>query len=671
MNTVLGKKINRYAFLLWAIIYTVIQAVFLYLIFNLNIMYSLVGSVVLLVFLVGTIIIFLYKKKYRMVREVELYFESSSIQRSIVENIDIPYIIIDKSGDILWKNKAFNEKIASDKQKLKNISEFFNSNININEIIEKNIDIKPFEINDNYYTAKIINIKIKLSNDENLYGIYIFDNTEIVKMRKQILDEKLIQGIIYVDNYEDAMHDIDDIRKSLMTSLLDRRIRKYFNEINSVIQKYDKDKYYILLQNKNLNRLQSDKFGLLEDIKKLNVGNDIALTLSMGFSESNTSYQDGYEQAVSAVDMALARGGDQVVVKRGEKTYYYGGRAKSVEKNTRVKSRVKAHALKSVFENRDKIMIMGHKLPDIDCVGAGIGVYKLAKLLDKEAHIVITDLISSVRTSVNKFIEDKSYPDDMFISADRAKELIDRNTTLVIVDVNKPAYTEVPELIEMAGQVVVIDHHRQGSDVVKNPVLAYIETSASSTSEMITEVLQYFNDKNLKIEQKIVDALYAGILIDTNYFANRVGVRTFEAAAFLRKNGADLDGIRKMLRDGPERIKAKASIITDAYIFREGFIIGSFDGNNIDSPTELGAQAANELLNIDGIKASVVLTKIDNTIYVSFRSIDEINVQLIAEHMGGGGHQTIAGVQLKNFDLDEAKNEVIYNVNKMLDEGDI
>ena len=671
MKQVIKDNINKYLFKLWHIIFFVIFLVFFVINIKTNKSISLIGLILLIIFYIGVITIYFYIKKYLLHNSIDEVFNAGTIQKTVLENLDVPYLIMDKHGDILWTNNRFQRDFSIKKRYYKNIETILNSEIKLSDFENKKNITKIFDFNDKQYSAKILKIRVKIVNNECLYGMYLFDNTEINLLKKKVVDEKLIQGLIYIDNYEDAMHDVDDIRKSLMASLLDRRIRKYFTDIDGVIQKFDKDKYYVLIKNKDLTKLQSDKFSLIEDVKKLSVGNNIPLTLSMGFSSSDTVYQESYEQAVSAVDMALARGGDQVVVKKNDKLYYYGGRAKSVEKNTRVKSRVKAHALKSVFENREKVIIMGHKLPDIDCVGAGIGVYMLARYMDKETHIVINDIINSVRPSVNKFIENSKYPSDMFISPEKAMEIIDKNTTLVVVDVNKASYTEVPELIDMAGQVVVIDHHRQGEDFVRNPVLSYVETSASSTCEMITEVLQYFVDKNYKIDQNVIDALYSGILIDTNYFSNRVGVRTFEAAAFLRKNGADLDGIRKTLRDDHVRIKAKAGIISDAYMFRPGFIIGSLIGDDIDSPTELGAQASNELLNASGVRASFVLTKVNDTIYISLRSIDDINVQLIAEKLGGGGHQTIAGAQLKGFDIDEAKNEVIGLVNKMLDEGDI
>lgn len=671
MNKNKNKNFDKLILYGWIGLFLFAIIIYLLVVYNLNFIVGIFGFLLIVIFIAGIYFVEQYIRKHRLHLSIESYVEASNLQRSVIENIDLAYALTDINGDLLWMNDMFSKIVEKSRRYYKNISTVLDSTITKKVLETKNNNSFEINYNTKSFLVKIKKISINIEAEENVYIIYLIDNTEVNLLNKRINDEKLIQGLIYIDNYDDAMHDVDDIRKSLMASLLDRRIRKYFIDVNGVIQKFDKDKYYILLQNLNLAKLQSDKFNLLEEVKKLNVGNQIPLTLSMGFSESSNSFQESYEQAVSAVDMALARGGDQVVVKKNNKVYYYGGRAKSVEKNTRVRSRVKAHALKAVFENRSKVIIMGHKIPDIDCVGAAIGVYTLAQYMQKEVHIVVNELISSVRSTVDKFINDSKYPDNMFISPDEAIEMIDNDTTLVIVDVNKPGYTEVPELIDKAGQVVVIDHHRQGEDLVKNPVLSYVETSASSTCEMITEVLQYFTDKNFRIDTKVIDALYAGILIDTNYFANRVGVRTFEAAAYLKKCGADLDGIRKMLRDDPNRIRAKATVISDAYIFREGFIIGSLNGDELDSPTEIGAQAANELLNANGMRASFVLTRVKDTIYVSLRSIDDVNVQLVAESLGGGGHQTIAGAQLTGIDIDEAKNEIINLVNKMLDNGDI
>lgn len=665
-------EIVRKMYWLWPLLFLVPAALLTVVILFHSWMFGIVTAIVTVVYAVGIIWLSYYRKRIEYEIHLERLMQTETMQGMMLERMPIPFAIFMDNGDILWQNGAFRRTVADNHDVFSNITEVLGGAIGKEDFPQDRNGVeKHFRYVDRHFLAKLVQIHFSVEG-EKLSACFLTDETETVRLIKENKDQRLVQGLIYVDNYEEVMHGMDDVRKALLTSLVERRIRKYFQSINGVVQNFDKDKYYVLIQYKYLNRLQSNKFDILEDVKKVNVGNNsMPLTLSMGFGDYSAVYQESYEAAVAAVDLALARGGDQAVVRSNDKVYYYGGRSKTVEKNTRVKARVKAHALRSVFEGRDKVMVMGHRLADIDCVGAGIGVYTIARMMNKEVHICLGEVISSVRPSVERFIHDEGYPEDMFVSPERAMELIDHDTTLVVVDVNKPAYTEVPELIPMAGQVVVIDHHRQGSDVVQNPVLSYVEPYASSTCEMITEILQYIVDPKARPDQKVIDALYSGILIDTNYFANNVGVRTFEAAAWLRRNGADLDGIRKMLRDDEERFKAKAQTISDAKSFLEGFVISTLNGDGLLSPTELGAQAANELLNISGVKASFVLTKIEDTIFISARSIDEVNVQVIMERLGGGGHQTVAGAQLKNTPLEDAKDEVIALVKSMLEEGDI
>lgn len=629
---------------------------------NFNLIFSTIiitASVIFIVIALSTLIN--YRKssnKYKkLIRENK---------NNIVDNINVPYIIVNNSGDIISLNNHFYEDVAQ-KNEYETIDELINKTIDLNSIDENNkINV---EINSKFY--KVHSHKIISSESENFYIIYFSDETELRLIRKQLDDDRLIQGLIYIDNYDEVLSSTDESKRTILLFALEKKLRKYFTTLDAVIQKIDRDKYFVLIKYKNFKRLQSDKFSILELVKKIYVGNDIPITLSFGLVDLSPSYIKNYEQSVSAVDMALARGGDQAVFKTENKVYYYGGKSKSIEKNTRIKARVKAQALKTVIESREKVLIMGHKLADIDCVGAAIAMYSIAQMLDKEVHIVIDDIINSVRPSVNAFLNDNKYPKDMFITPKDSYNYINSDTTLIIVDVNSKLYTEVPDLIDLAGQVVVIDHHRKGENSITNAVLDYVESGSSSTCEMITGMLQYFVDRANMVDIKVLESLYAGILIDTNSFVNKVGVGTFEAAAYLKRSGVDIDKVRKMFREDSIRYKAKAQTISDAYEFRKGFVIGVLYGDELDSATELGAQAANELLNIEGITASIILTKIGEIIYVSFRSIDDVNVQIIAEQLGGGGHQRIAGAQFHGINIDEAKIIIINKINEMISEREI
>ena len=394
----------------------------------------------------------------------------------------------------------------------------------------------------------------------------------------------------------------------------------------------------------------------------------MAVTLSIGIGANGESYTQNYEYARMSIDLALGRGGDQVVVRDGEDITYYGGKTQQVERNTRVKARVKAHALREIIESREHVIIMGHSISDVDSLGAAIGIYCAAKVLGKKAQIVLNEITSSLRPLVECFTEEKGYPADLFIKNEEALMLTNENTLVVVVDVNRPSYTECPELLKCTQTVCVFDHHRQTNEVIENPVLSYVEPYASSACEMIAEVLQYFSE-NIRLAPCEADCIYAGILIDTNNFTTRAGVRTFEAAAFLRRCGADVTRVRKMLRDNIDSYKARAEAVRTAEIYRDYFAIARCPSEGLESPTVVGAQAANELLNIAGVKASFVLTSYNNEVYISARAIDEVNVQVMMERMGGGGHLNIAGAQVKDT-MDETERMLKEIIDQLYQEGD-
>ena len=395
----------------------------------------------------------------------------------------------------------------------------------------------------------------------------------------------------------------------------------------------------------------------------------MAVTLSIGIGMNGDTYSQNYDYARTAIDMALGRGGDQAVVKCGQKIQYYGGKAQQLEKTTRVKARVKAHALRELLETKDCLLIMGHKIGDIDCFGAAIGMYRIAAALNKKAHIVINEVTSSVRPMMERF-ETGDYPKDLFLTGSEAADIVDNNTALVVVDVNRPSITEEPDLLKLVKTIVVIDHHRQSSEIITNATLSYVEPYASSACELVAEILQYVAD-SIRIKSPEADAMYAGIVIDTNNFTNQAGVRTFEAAAFLRRNGADVTRVRKLFRDSMEDYKAKAEAVRQAEVYKKYFAISVCPAEGVESPTVVGAQAANELLDIVGMKASVVLTPYEGKIYISARSIDEVNVQVMMEKLGGGGHRTIAGAQLPGATVEEAKEKVKGVIDMMLEKGEI
>lgn len=604
-----------------------------------------------------------------------------TVQKQLLNDFEIPYALLDYNSRFLWMNEKFTEITGKDKSYHKSVTTVFPSLTK--DILQKSeavgsinvmLDDRNYRISMKriYFDSVTKDSAIVAINDtdEYLTAIYLFDETELNRYIRENEEQKLVAGLIYIDNYEEALDSIEDVKRSLLIALVDRKVNKYFTEIDALVRKIEKDKYFVVFKYKYLEQLSADKFKLIEDVKSIKVGNEMAITLSIGVGAGGVSYTQNYEYARMGIDLALGRGGDQVVVKEGEEVTYYGGKAKQVERNTRVKARVKAHALREIIESREHVVIMGHTISDVDSLGAAIGVYCAARVLGKKAQIVLNEVTTSLRPLVECFTEEKGYPADLFIKNEEALLITNKNTLVMVVDTNRPSYTECPELLKRTDTICVFDHHRQNSEVIENPVLSYIEPYASSACEMIAEVLQYFSE-NIKLEPSEADCIYAGILIDTNNFMTKTGVRTFEAAAYLRRAGAEVTRVRKMLRNDMAAYKARAEAVRHAEVYRGAFAISVCPADNIESPTIVGAQAANELLNIVGIKASFVLTEYQGKIYISSRSIDEINVQLIMERVGGGGHLNVAGAQLTNCTIQEAKRMIQDTIDEMIKEGDI
>ena len=617
----------------------------------------------------------------RIIKEiVEFSSNYSQVQRQLLYELSIPYCLLDNKGNILWMNASMQASINRKNDLNKNISTIIpelSANVFRNFEDFKEIRIafndRDYRVEMKRISADIITQGVNiLAKDYNssLVAMYMFDETDINQYIQKIRDERFVVGLVYIDNYEDALESVDDVRRSLFVGLVDKRVNKYFSAGAAIIRKLEKDKYLVVFRYKFLEKLLADKFSLVEDIKSVKVGNEKTLTLSIAIGTGAADYARNYDIAKAAMDLALGRGGDQAVIKDGEKIYYYGGKSQQMEKNTRVKVRVKAHALRQILEANDNVLIMGHNLPDIDSFGSALGIYIIAKKFGKEAHIVFGEISSSVRPFMNRFIDKEEYPDDMFIKKEEADNYLTASTVVIVVDVNRPQRTECPQLLDKCKTIIVFDHHRRSSDTITGAVLSYVDPYASSACEMVTEMIQYVDD-GIKLKAFEADALYAGISIDTDGFNSKSGPRTFEAAAFLRRHGADVTRVRKMLRNDMNEYKAIASAVSKSEVYKSAFAITVFDGEGLESPTIGGAKAANQLLDISGIKASFVITQYEDKLYISARSIDEVNVQLVMEKLGGGGHMSIAGAQLTNCTIQQAVNTIKLTLDNMLAEGEI
>lgn len=630
-----------------------------------------------------TLSLYFYNKPLIMNELISFATEYGQIQRKLLRDMDLPYALLDDGGKVIWTNIAFETLIHQPKGYKKSITGLFPTITRDRLPDESGVDEAQYELEyeGNEFVAKFKKISLKEMAEHSemidadgydgyLIAVYLYDETALHIALQEVDDQSLAVGMVYLDNYDEALEGVEEVRRSLLIALIDRKVNKYISAFDGICKKLEKDKYLVIMRKRAIAQLQESRFDLLEEVKTVNIGNEMAVTISIGVGLDGLSYAQNYEFSRNAIDLALGRGGDQAVIKTPESITYYGGKSQQVEKNTRVKARVKAHALREIITGKDHVLVMGHRMPDADSFGAAVGIYRIALTLGRKAHIVLNDAIPAILPMVELFKNNPEYEDDMIIGSQQAIEIAGNNTVLVVVDVNKPSITECPDLLRFCKSVVVLDHHRQGTETIENATLSYVEPYASSACEMVSEVLQYTYD-NIKMRTEEADCLYSGIMIDTNNFMVKTGVRTFEAAAFLRRNGADVTRVRKLFREDAMEYKAKADAVSQAEIYKQCFAISICTADDLPSPTIIGAQAANELLNIRGVKASFVLTDYQGKIYISARSIDEVNVQIIMERMGGGGHLSTAACQMEGVGIIEAMGVLKRTIDSMLENHEI
>lgn len=638
----------------------------------------LVGDVI---YLIASVLCYEYTEKMINNELLTAGFEQSQIQKQILKELPVPYVMTDQSGTIIWYNKQFSE-IAGQKIIKKSITQIFPGLYK--KVFPQNGQTKEYCITQeehkyhvecksmvfkNLERGKEEEIQDDGAEGDVLQVFYFFDETQLRGYEEESKKKSLVAGLIYIDNYEEVLENMEEVRQSLLLALVERKIMKYMQGLDAIIKGFEKDKFLFVFEEEKLEELMESKFSILDEVRLINIGNELSMTLSIGVGVNGGSYTETYESARMAMDLALGRGGDQAVVRDGDTISYYGGKTQKVEKSTRVKARVKAHALREIMLTHDKIFVMGHKNPDADCVGAALGIYRLSKTLGKSTYIVMDKDCPAIEPIVEGIYKERA-EEDIFVTNEEALLLKDKSAMLIVVDVNLPAMTECPELLKSVSTIVVLDHHRQNNETIKNAVVSYVEPYASSTCEMVAEILQYIVDKP-KLNNIEADAMYSGILVDTDNFVIKAGVRTFEAAAFLRRAGADVTRVRKMFREDMEHCRIRTAIINKAEIYMNEFAISTFDGANVSGATVVGAKAANALLNIQGIRGSFVLTSLQDCIYISARSIDELNVQVIMEKFNGGGHLTMAAAQLKDVTLEEAKQQLEDVLQQMREDGDI
>lgn len=612
---------------------------------------------------------------------VEYALEQGSIQNELLREMAVPYVILDTDGHVMWANSKFYETIGvTDKKHIKKPIDAYFPQLTTgvyenNERVEMDIEYGEKIFNAYIRRMDLTNVfledKEEHKDDEIVIAVYFFDITEQRRLEKENEEQKLVAGLVYIDNYDEVMDSLEDVKHSILTALVDRKINMYLSNADAIVRHIENDKYFCVFRQKYMQMLRDDKFALLDEVKSINVGNEIAMTLSMGLGLGSDSFIEDYEYAKVAIGLALGRGGDQVAVKAGDQVTYYGGKSAGTEKTTRVKARVKAQAFEELLVGKEKVIIMAHKRPDSDAFGSAVGVYRLVSALGKKAHIVLNEVTDAIKPLVATF--NNSNYSDMLINSEQAMSMVDSQTMLVVTDVNRPSMTECEELINLVSTVVVFDHHRQTSEAISKATLSYIEPFASSACEMIAEMYEYMS-VTPKLRQQEADAMYSGILIDTDNFLVKTGVRTFEAASFLRKSGADVTRVRKMFRSSMLEMKERAQGISNAEIYMNSFALSYVvpDPDSVDTPTVPVAKVANELLNVDNVKASFVVTEAENGIlYVSARSIGDINVQVIMERWSGGGHANVAGAQLEGKKKEEFFDELKAVLKEMYESGEI
>lgn len=691
------------------------------LMFFVNVAAGLLAAAFTVVYGVAAVFSYLRMNSLSRDKYVEFAMEHGRMQKELIKEFPVPYALLGEDGKIVWVNDEFSAITETSKRKL--------MKLNIVQVFEEVTDESlPYEdetltegeiaFNGREYRYEIKRAEVgrvetaedmqqaetqketakdgaktgeeaengseQKTGDEphgrghagkkktdSFLAFYMFDTTEINRLTKENYDQKLVAGLIYIDNYDEILESLEEVRHSLLIALVDRKINKYMANVDAIVKSLEKDKYMFVMPKKYLEQLRENKFALLDEVKSINIGNDLPLTLSISLGTDYDSFIENFEAARSAMELALGRGGDQAVIKSADRITYFGGKSQGTEKSTRVKARVKTLAFKELLETKERAIIMAHKDPDMDAFGSGIGIYKMVAALGKEAHIVVNEVSSAISPIFGSFTTSNVYPDDMIINSEQALSMVDDDTVVVVTDVNNPVLTECEELLSYAKSIVVFDHHRQTKNVIANATLSYIEPFASSACEMIAEMLQYMDEK-IKLKPTEADAMYAGILIDTDNFLTKTGVRTFEAAAFLKRSGADVMRVRKMFRTDIETYRQKAEGVSHAEIVLDAFAVSIIEPKEgPESPIVLTAKIANEMLNIAGVRASFVVAQMGNDVKISARAIDDVNVQIVMEKMGGGGHANIAAAQFENARAEDIKKELVDLLSEMYKEGDL
>lgn len=590
-------------------------------------------------------------KNYASQRYIEQISQDfDSVTKQAVFNMPFPMVICDGDGTVLWYNTLFVNLFSSELmgENIKNI---------LPQIIREDINETgyyiSFDSKDYIVYKNNVDLSTGSSERKSIQMYFMVDSSDYKKLQRVYIDSKAMILKIEVDNYDEALDSTPDSSRPILIAEIDSILNSYFDEYQGLLIKSDSDTYIAVLSFQALKQIKERRFDLLDDLRELDKGNAIPITLSIGVSSFGKSFSESYQEADTALDIALGRGGDQAVVRVDDNYEFFGGRSKAVEKRNKVKARVIGVALRQLIDATDEVFIMGHANPDMDAIGAAIGVHRAVLNRGKKGYIVFNEINPSIENLMIRLKEEEPELLKDFLNSEAALGKIKSNSLIIMVDNHRPSMTECPELIAKTNQIVILDHHRRSKEFVKNPVLTYIEPYASSTCELVTEMLTYMSE-NSNLTHFEADALMSGIIVDTKNFTFQTGVRTFEAASMLRRQGSDMVKVQALFKNDLDTLQSKAEVVHATKIIDGKIAISKLDRYQENSIL-IAAQAADELLQINNIEASFVLTHKDNKIHISGRSRGSFSVQLVLEKIGGGGHLNMAGAQVETDSIEEAE----------------
>ena len=606
------------------------------------------------------VLYYIKNKNIEYEEDIRKYKDSlDNIASEVVYKMPFPVAVLNNKGRVKWYSPEFSELFSgSDIIGIDINSEI--SSFNITEVLKKGYGKVNWETKKFNYLVYYKVVKDEDNGDVNVI-IYLIDKLAYSKLKKQYEEETLNSIVIYIDNYEDVRNNVKEDFKAILIAEMDKIIINYFSSLGAIIRKYDSGKYIVISNDIILQKIKHDKFSIIEKLKAIEISGNIKPTLSIGIGLGGKNPFEKYKEAQTALDMALGRGGAQIVFKNGEDLDFYGGKNnKGVERN-KVKARVISQALENIIRESSEVFVMGHKNPDMDCFGAALGVMAICKELKKDCYMVLEDVPVTIRNIYDRVRVGEPDYVDMMIPPEKAYDICRDTSSVILVDNSRTLSTEAPYLLDVTSKIVVIDHHRIGKDFVENPMLTYLEPYASSACELVTEIIYYMFEK-IDLDKLIAESLLAGIVVDTKNFYYQTGVRTFEMASYLKRFGADSIAVKQLFKDNFNTIKLKSNVLSNAISYRNYICIGVFP-EEIEESMLIAAQAADELLGVLDIECSFVLTIVSGQIHISGRSLGKISVQLILEKLGGGGHYTSAGAR-----LDCSMEEAIEKLKKAIDE---